>query len=161
MVQPLFAFFASLFGSDRVRNRELGSKGIVEALFEDFDSFVSFLESIKRVSQKLNQLGMRELLELRCVFLVGCSVHPAVIAEFAGDFSPSFHTMDSYGATALLRARDYRGTIIALTAHAMESDRNKCIQAGCDGYSTKPIEKEKLFQHIKYHCDSSFQKLMS
>ena len=69
--------------------------------------------------------------------------------------------LDGYGATALLRSRDYRGTIIALTAHAMESDRNKCMQAGCDGYSTKPIEKEKLFQHIKYHCDSIVQKQMS
>ncbi len=69
--------------------------------------------------------------------------------------------LDGYGATALLRAKDYRGAIIALTAHAMESDRDKCIQAGCDGYSTKPIEKEKLFQQIKYHCDSNFQKLMS
>ncbi len=69
--------------------------------------------------------------------------------------------LDGYGATALLRSRDYRGTIIALTAHAMESDRNKCIQAGCDGYSTKPIEKEKLFQHIKYLCDSIFQRQMS
>jgi PAS domain S-box-containing protein len=69
--------------------------------------------------------------------------------------------LDGYGATALLRSRGYRGTIIALTAHAMESDCNKCIQAGCDGYSTKPIEKEKLFQYIKYHCDSIFQKQIS
>jgi hypothetical protein len=87
---------ASLFGSDRLRNRELGRKGNVEALFEVFYAFVSFLESIKRVYQKLNQLGMREFLELRCVFLVWCSVHPAILAEFIGDFSPSFHTVDSY-----------------------------------------------------------------
>ena len=57
--------------------------------------------------------------------------------------------LDGYGATALLRAKDYRGTVIALTAHAMDSDRNKCLQAGCDGYSTKPIEKDMLFQQIK------------
>jgi len=69
--------------------------------------------------------------------------------------------LDGYGATALLRAKDYRGTIIALTAHAMDSDREKCIHAGCDDFSTKPIEKDKLFQQIKYHCDSFFQKLLS
>jgi len=57
--------------------------------------------------------------------------------------------LDGYGATSLLRAKDYRGTVIALTAHAMDSDRNKCLQAGCDGYSTKPIEKDMLFQQIK------------
>lgn len=67
--------------------------------------------------------------------------------------------LDGYGAAALLRAKDYRGIIIALTAHAMASDRGKCIQAGCDGYATKPIEKEKLFQQIKYFCDSIFQKV--
>jgi len=43
----------------------------------------------------------------------------------------------------------------------MDSDRNKCIQAGCDGYSTKPIKKSELFQQIKYYCDSSVQKLPS
>jgi len=67
--------------------------------------------------------------------------------------------LDGYGATALLRAKDYGGIVIALTAHAMESDRNKCIQAGCDGYSTKPIEKNELFRQIKYYCDSTVQKL--
>jgi CheY-like chemotaxis protein len=69
--------------------------------------------------------------------------------------------LDGYGATALLRAKNYPGTVIALTAHAMDSDRDKCIQAGCDGFSTKPIEKDELFQQIKYFYDSSVQKLLS
>jgi PAS domain S-box-containing protein len=56
--------------------------------------------------------------------------------------------MDGYQATALLRAADYRGPIIALTAHAMEGDRDKCVQVGCSDYATKPIDRAKLFASI-------------
>ena len=60
--------------------------------------------------------------------------------------------MDGFEATAAIRARE-RGTglripIVALTAHAMEGDRQRCLDADMDGYVSKPIDPGELFAVI-------------
>ncbi len=59
--------------------------------------------------------------------------------------------MDGWEATRLLKADPATRSIpvLALTAHAMVTDREKALEAGCDDYDTKPVNIDRLLAKIE------------
>lgn len=64
----------------------------------------------------------------------------------------SLPIIDGWTATGILKsdATTRHIPIIALTAHAMEGERQKCLDAGCDDFDTKPIEFKRLLEKINH-----------
>ncbi len=60
----------------------------------------------------------------------------------------SMPEVDGYEATRRLRGKGFDKPIIALTAAATKEDHNRCLQAGCDAYLPKPVDREAFLQLI-------------
>jgi two-component system, cell cycle response regulator DivK len=79
---------------------------------------------------------------------MAASEQPAVIL-----MDVALGDMDGWEATAAIHANASTQNIpvIALTAHALESDRLKSIQAGCVGFETKPVSLPQLLEKIEQY----------
>lgn len=70
---------------------------------------------------------------------------------------------DGYQATTIIREREAeeqrgeRRPIVALTAHALVGDREKCLVAGMDGYITKPFKQEEILFYLKRYCPDAYK----
>lgn len=96
----------------------------------------------------------------------GFEIHVAVDGQqgvdMATELNPDLVLMDmslpikdGWTATRNLRANEATAAlkIIALTAHAMDGDKQKALDAGCDDYDTKPIDLKRLMDKIQTLLD--------
>jgi CheY-like chemotaxis protein len=69
------------------------------------------------------------------------------------------HDLDGLAATAAIRAEESNSNrytpIIAMTAHAVEGFKERCLAAGMDGYISKPFRPDDLFRILETHCLAS------
>ena len=125
----------------------------------------------------INQQVARETLEIADVIVeVARDGEEAFLALERGSFDAilmdvQMPVLDGYGATRAIRGGTLhlksvekavtlpftkrRVPIIAMTAHALKGDRERCIEAGMDDYLTKPIEAERLFMVLSQWVDPS------
>lgn len=66
--------------------------------------------------------------------------------------------MDGLEVTRRLKANEevQHIPVIALTANAMHGDRERCLDAGCDGYLPKPIARQELYNVLRQYLPDSF-----
>lgn len=60
--------------------------------------------------------------------------------------------LDGYQATKRLRTQGFDRPILALTAHALKEERDRCLEVGCDDHLTKPINRELLIDRVALYA---------
>ncbi len=125
----------------------------------------------KKILLAEDQADLRELmqryLEKNGARLVIChngadAVQQALLTEYDAILMDiQMPILDGYEATKELRAQGYSRPIVALTAHASTADREKCYNAGCDFYLSKPVNTSHLLDLLTRQIDSAGSSMRS
>lgn len=123
--------------------------------------FKPFSQGDSSVSRHFGGTGLglaisRRFLSKRILTKAGASVDEAEDGQLALDFvrqrldkadppdlillDMQMPNLDGYQTSAALRGLGFAGPIVALTADAMQGDMNRCLEAGCNDYLSKPID---------------------
>ena len=103
-----------------------------------------------------NQALMRYYLEAAGAIVLGANNGQEAIAQIEAATEPfdvvfmdmQMPVMDGYTASKQLRKSGYRGIIVALTGHAMEGERERCMESGCSDYLSKPATREDVVRKV-------------
>ena len=100
------------------------------------------------LSRRLEKRGYQMVVAVdgkQCVALAQSELPDLILMDM------SLPEIDGWEATRQVKASDATRHIpvLALTAHAMAGDREKCLAAGCNEYETKPIQLPRLLEKIE------------
>ena len=118
-------------------------KNVTILLVEDDESALYFLEELlkNRCKKILEARNGREAVEL-------CKSNPEIDLILMDIKMPE---LDGFEATRLIREFNQKVIIIGQTAYALVGDKKKVIDAGCNDYITKPINRNELFDKIQLY----------
>jgi len=169
--------FANLLGGDVVLTESTPDKGSTFTITIDPGPAQSVVgDAAKAKLAEMQKSGLRldgikvllaedsvdnQTLVTRFLKLAGASVDVASDGREATQKAKNDHydvllmdlqmpVMDGYEATAQLRREGYRGKIVALTAHALSEERERCLKSGFDDHISKPVNRELLIERV-YH----------
>ena len=103
----------------------------------------------------ITRILTRSGVEVRIAENGQCALEIIEAAEAAGTpfdlvlMDMQMPVLDGYGAVQELRRRGSTIPVIALTAHAVAEERARCLEAGCDDFATKPIDRTRLLALVQ------------
>ena len=122
-----------LLAEDNVVNQKLTMRVLHKLGYRDVEIAQNGLEAIEKFNEKFYEVILMDV---------------------------QMPEMDGLEATRLIRMKQYQQpVIISMTANAMQDDKEKCIQAGMDGYIAKPINIDELVESLIKASDSYKPKL--
>lgn len=131
-----------LASSDSIITRD---KSISDKIFEDLTVLVADDDEVTRIY-------LSELIEKKCKTMFFAKNGQEAVDFFQENsdinlilMDIKMPVMDGYSATIKIKEMDKNVVVIAQTAYALASDREKALAAGCDDYLAKPLLKKDLF----------------
>ena len=132
------------------------SDGIEPAIESKFSGPVLVAEDINTNRVLIKLLLERMGFEVISVADGGKAIEMALDRDYKAIFMDMhMPVVDGYEATGILRKKGVTTPIIAVTARAMQGDDKRCIEAGCDDYVSKPIDRRELARIISKYVPNA------
>lgn len=158
--RPLTALKAAAakVGTGKLGTRiEISSNDEIGDLALSFNRMAEGLENTTTSVVPTNQVLIKLLLQqMGLEVTIAADGNETVQEALAREFDLIFMDiqmphMNGYEATRVLRSKGLTTPIVALTAHAMKGDDEKCFEAGCDDYLAKPLDRRQLLEKLRKH----------